>query len=82
MPEPIKVRLNLRGLNTVMTSAPLQKDVDERGRRMAAAAGPEFEYVARPHSRTARGFVQPKSARGARQEALEKRLTRSLDAGR
>ncbi len=78
----IPVRLNLRGLNALMSSEPMQQDLDARGRRMAAAAGPEFEYVTRPHSRTARGYVQPKSTRGARQEAREKRLTRSLDAGR
>ena len=76
------VRLNLRGMNALMTSEPVQRDLDARGRRMAEAAGPEFEYVARPHPRTARGYVQPRSAKGARQEALEKRLTRSIDAGR
>lgn len=76
------VRLNLRGLNELMTSAAVQADLDARGRRMAAAAGEEFEYVSRPHHRTARGYVQPRSAKGARQEAREKRLLRSIDAGR
>lgn len=76
------VRLNLRGLNEIMTCAAVRDDLDARGRRMAAAAGGEFEYVSRPHSRTARGYVQPRSAKGARQEAREKRLTRSIDAGR
>lgn len=76
------VRLNLRGLNQIMTAPPVQADLDARGRRMAEAAGPEFEYVSRPHSRTARGYVQPRSTEGARQEAREKRLSRSIDAGR
>lgn len=78
----IGVKLNLRGLNKLMTSAAMQADIDARGRRMAAAAGPEFEYVRSPHRYTARGYVRTASARGARQEAREKRLARSIDAGR
>lgn len=77
-----KVKLNLRGINALMRSEPVQSVVDERGRRIAAAAGANFEYVARPHRWVARGFVQPANFEGAREEARTKRLTRALDAGR
>jgi len=77
-----QVELVLSGINKVMTSPAVQADLKERGDRMAAAAGPEFEAVSRPHRWTARVYVRPKSARGARQEARDKRLVRSIDAGR
>lgn len=78
----VSVRLNLRGLNALMRSAPVQALVDERAKRIAAAAGPDFEVVSSPHKYTARAFVQPANGTGARQEARDKVLTRSLDAAR
>jgi len=76
------VRLNLAALNKLMRSKPVQDKVDEKGRAIAAAAGPDFEYVSRPHRWVARGYVQPVNARGMRAEARDKVLTRSLDAAR
>lgn len=74
----IRIKLNLAGLNKLMRSAEVQAVVDRRGEAMARAAGEDFEYVPSPHKWVARGFVQPKNARGRRQEAIEKRLTRAL----
>ena len=76
------VNLNLPGLNALMRSAEVQAEVNRRGQRIQAAAGENFEYVASPHRYTARGYVQVNGAAGAREEARDKRLTRSLDAGR
>jgi hypothetical protein len=72
------LQLRLAGLNLLMKSDAVQRRVDAEGRRIAAAAGENFEYVASPHKWMARGFVQPKNARGRRQEAIEKRLTRAV----
>lgn len=77
-----KVELVMRGINKVMTSTEMTADLKARGDRIAAAAGPEFEAVVRPHRWTARVYVRPKSVRGMRQEARDKRLARALDAGR
>jgi len=77
-----KVTLNLKGINALMSSDAVQSIVDERGRRIAAAAGPDFEYVPRRHRWTARGYVQPANLEGAKQEARDKRLTGALDAAR
>lgn len=82
MAQQIDVRLILRGINALMRSEEVQADLDARGQRMAAAAGPDFEYKRSPHKWTARGYVQSRNARGDRQEAREKRLARSISAGR
>ena len=73
-----KVQLNLAALNAAMTSAPAQALVDSIGRQMSAAAGDGFEYVARPHPHTARGYVQTNSARGRRRQAREAQLEQAL----
>lgn len=79
MAETGGVTLNIEAINEILRAA--QPMLDARGRRMAAAAGEGFEYVASPHKWTARGFVQTSSARGRRREALEKVLLRSISAG-
>jgi len=78
VPKLIHAQLVLRGLNTIMRSAEMQTIVDSTGRRMAAAAGDDFEYVASPHRWTARGYVQPKNARGMREQARNAALERAL----
>lgn len=72
------VKLNLAGLNTLMTSAPAQAIVDRIGRQMAANAGDGFEYVARPHPYTARGYVQTTDARARRRQMREAVLEQAL----
>lgn len=78
MVQRFQVRLNLPNLNAVMRSAKAQAIVDAAGRRMAAAAGDDFEYVASPHRWVARGYVQPKNARGMREQARNAALERAL----
>lgn len=78
----IRVGLHLPGLNRLMTSAAVQKLIDERGEAMARTAGSNFEYVRgqRAHPWVARGYVQPANAAGRREEAQSKRLTRAVKA--
>lgn len=80
--QRFQVRLNLPNLNAVMRSAEAQAIVDSAGRRMAAAAGDDFEYVASPHRWVARGYVQPKNARGMREQARNAALERALGQAR
>lgn len=79
----IRVKVNLRGINALMTSAPVQSVVDKRGEAIARAAGANFEYVhaKKRHPWVARGYVQPKNAAGRREEAISKTLTRAVKAG-
>lgn len=72
------VKLNLAGLNALMTSAPAQAIVDRIGRQMAANAGGGFEYVARPHPYTARGYVRTTDARARRRQMREAVLEQAL----
>lgn len=78
----VRVRLKLKGLNQLMTSAPVQAEVDRAGRKIAAAAGDGFVYTYRkPHKWTARGFVQVNSEDGARRQAEDAVLERAMSAG-
>lgn len=72
------LKLNLRSINRIMASDSAQKVVDDEGRAMARRAGSNFEYVARRHKWTARGFVQPANLEGAKDEARDKKLTRAI----
>ena len=77
-----KVKLNLRGINQLMSSAPVQAEVSARAKRMAAAAGGNFEAVDAPHRWTARAYVRPANPQGMREEARDKRLTGAVNAAR
>lgn len=74
----VTVRLKIGGLNKLMRSAGVQAVVDREGRRMADAAGPNFEYVARNHRWTARGYVQPANPEGMREQRRNAVLERAL----
>lgn len=76
----ITSQLNGRGIRQLVTSPEVQARVDEVGQALAARAGDGFEYT-RGHGaspRSARGFVQPTSARAMRRQARDAVLERSL----
>lgn len=77
-----KVKLNLRGLNALMTSREVTAEVVKRAQAIQRAAGPNFEVNVVPHKFTARAFIRPANVEGAKEEARDKRLTRALNAGR
>jgi len=81
MPD-VTVKLNLRGINEVMTSPEATSAVVRRAQMIKSAAGENFEVNVVPHRYTARAFIRPANSEGAKQEARDKRLTRALDAGR
>lgn len=61
----------------------IEADLLQRGGRIAAACGPDFEVNPSENSKTrARVYVQPKNARGAKQNAQNNTLLANLDAGR
>lgn len=65
----VNVRLKLKGINELMTSRPVTALVVREARRMAAEAGPNFEADIVPHRWTARAYVRPANAAGAREQA-------------
>lgn len=71
-------RLQLRGLNKAMRAR--QPELNATAARVAAAAGPKFRLVVRPHKHTARAYVE--AVEGAKlTDADVARLLRALDAG-
>lgn len=59
MSDP-KVRLQLKGLNKLMRSDPVQGRLNAEGARRANRAGPKYRMVPSPHRYTARVFIEPK----------------------
>ena len=74
----VSVKLNLPGINRLMRSEAVQAQLDRLGQDMAADAGEGFEYVAKPHRYTARGYVQVASGDGARRQARDAVLERVM----
>ena len=72
----VQVKLNLRGLNRLMTSRGVTDRVRREARRMAESAGPGFEAVVSPHPYTARAYVQTADREGRRRQADEHVLER------
>lgn len=77
----VNVKLKLRGINALMTSAPVVSMVAQRAARIARAAGPGFKAVVDTHKWTARAFVRTDTQEARKREAAEKVLIRSLSAG-
>ena len=78
MAKPV-VKLNLQGINAVLREA--QPFLDEQGEAIAARAGEGFEYVAKPHRWTARGYVRATGRAGMKREARDKVLSRAVHGG-
>lgn len=74
----VNVRLKIRGINELMTSRPVTELVVREARRMAAEAGPNFEADIVPHKWTARAYVRPANAAGAREQAENAVLERVI----
>lgn len=74
--QKTQLKLKVEGVSAVLRDA--QSVVDRVGADAAAELGDGYEYVAKPHRFTARGFVQTASREGQITEAREKRLHRIL----
>lgn len=76
----VRVKLKMKGIRGVMLSNGVRAELARTAKQMAERAGEGFEYVVKPHKRTARAFVQtdadnPKGReRQAREHVLERLL--------
>lgn len=75
------VVLNLKGINQVLTSAPVVNDLRRRAQKIADAAGDGFESSVNPTKRTARAYVRTADAEGVRRQAESPVLEQALGAG-
>lgn len=84
MAREVKLKKKLGGLNKLMTSPPVQAEVNRRAAKIAAAAGPKYRMVIQGKKRSkrvARAYVQP--AKGvATNDDDERRLLGALDAAK
>lgn len=78
----VRVKLKIGGIRKILRGPEATAEIARRVKRGAAAAGPGFEGVIKPHRFTARGFVQTADETGRKREAEEKVLLRALDAMR
>lgn len=77
----VRVRLNIRGINGVLTSSGVVSDLARRAQKIADAAGPGFEKSVNPTARTARAYVRTANSEGRRRQAESAVLERALGAG-
>lgn len=76
-----RVKLNLRGINALMTGPAVTGEVVRRARLMAQQAGSNFEADIVPHKYTARAYIRPANAAGRREQAEEAVLERVMGSG-
>lgn len=80
----LRIKFNSAGFRKLMSSPEMVADLQDRGDRIAAAAGgqPDFEADAGVGRDRAHAFVRTATAEGRRLEAEDRALTRAIDAGR
>jgi hypothetical protein len=78
----IRVEVNSAGIQGVLKSAEVQADLEARARRIAAAAGAGMEAGSRIGKTRARASVITATRKARLAEAVDRALTKALDAGR
>lgn len=77
-----RVKLNLRGFDRLRKSPKVTRDLERRGRQIAAAAGPGHEVETRVGRTRSRTTVRTATAAARRRESRSANLTGAIDAGR
>ena len=78
----VQVKLNREGVAALLASAEVGEDLTDRGRRIAAAAGPGVEMSRRKGRGRQRVSIITGTAEARKAEAERMALTSALDAGR
>lgn len=76
-----RVRINLKNVNRLMKSPPVQAEVNKAAGRIAAAAGSKFQVHPSQHRWVARAFVELAPGEWATHRDRE-RLLSALDAAK
>jgi tRNA A37 threonylcarbamoyltransferase TsaD len=77
-----KAKLNTGNVGKLLKSEAVQANLKERADRIAAAAGPGMEASVKAGPNRARASVFTATPEAMLAEAIERRLTRAIDAGR
>lgn len=78
----VKIELNRGSVRDLLRSNEMRRDLEERGRRIAGAAGPGHRVDSDVGPNRVRVAVITDTADARRGEATGRTLTRALDAGR
>ena len=82
MAGDLRVKLNRAGIRALLRSTEVERDLDARARRIAAAAGEGMEVETEVGPARARSAVFTATRDAQEAEATDRTLTRALDAGR
>jgi hypothetical protein len=82
MAEKIRIEVNSAGIQALLKSAEVQADLEDRARRIAAAAGDGMEASSRLGKTRARASVITATRKARIAEATDRALTSAIDAGR
>lgn len=77
-----KLKVNSRAIAAILKSPAVQRDLKQRAERIAAAAGPGMVADVEVGPNRARASVVTATQSARRREAVDRALTRALDAGR
>jgi hypothetical protein len=78
----VKIQLVKGAVAELLTGTDMATDLEARGKRIAAAAGPGHRVVSEKGRRRVRVAVITHTAAARRAEAVNRNLTRAVDAGR
>lgn len=78
----VRVVLDRRGVRALLRSDGVTDDLKKRAERIAAAAGAGFEADVDVGRNRSRASVRTTDFRSRHAEARDRRLTKSIDAGR
>lgn len=82
MAEKIRIDINSAGIQELLKSSPVQALLIAKAQRIAAAAGPGMEASSRIGKIRARASVITATYQARKAEAVDRALTKALDAGR
>ena len=79
----VRIKIYRRGVTALLKAPEVVDDLEQRARRIAAAAGPgQWNVHAEKGRRRARAAVVTGDLEARRNEAKTRALTRAIDAGR
>lgn len=78
----VRIKINRKGVAAILKSDKVRADLERRARAIADRAGPGMEASSRIGATRARASVITATEEARRAEAVDRTLTRAIDAGR
>jgi hypothetical protein len=82
MADGFRIEINSASIQALLKSPEVQADLEDRARRIAAAAGDGMEASSRIGKTRARASVVTATRTARTAEAVDRALTSAIDAGR